>query len=591
AATVVAFQRNGDNGYLTKIDAVKDGDLYFCNPNQCPLNGLAGASDVKVSPDGRYVYVSGSADDSIVVLWRNTTSGRIANVFGVQYTETIASATDLNDVRGLGLSPDGAYLYAAGYGSDALVVYSRNSSSGKLTLLEKHVQGEPGSPLGALDGLDGPFQVAASPDNASVYVVSTTNASVAAFSRNTIGGKLTWIGTHKDGVNGVTGLSNGSGIAVAPDGKNVYATGYAGKSVVAFKRNVENGLLTYANTVTRAPFTGTGGNPPLDGAREIAVSPDGKNVYAAAYVDSRVVRLDRASPTPLIESITPASVTVGGAEFTIDVYGKDFIPNSRVWIGLGMRTTTYVNSTHLKAVIKNTDISTTGQRVIFVVNPNPGGSSSNQVQLTVNPVNTNPVPVIAKLEPNGAAAGGAAFTLNVYGSSFMATSKVQWNGAERPTTFVNPGQLQAAIGAADIAAGGLAGVIVVNPAPGGGESNAAAFTIAGAGENPRPTITSVSPANAGSVLGEPLENFTMDVYGHNFIEESRIHWNGTARPTEFVSADHLRLVVTAGDTAVSGVADITVVNPEPGGGESNAASFTNVVIAPRSRTYIPLLRK
>src|SRR6185295_10089018 len=47
----------------------------------------------------------------------------------------------------------------------------------------------------------------------------------------------------------------------------------------------------------------------------------------------------------------------------------------------------------------------------------------------------------------------------------------------RTTTFVSSTQLTAAIPASDIANVGTASVTVVNPAPGGGTSNALTFTI------------------------------------------------------------------------------------------------------------------
>ena len=45
----------------------------------------------------------------------------------------------------------------------------------------------------------------------------------------------------------------------------------------------------------------------------------------------------------------------------------------------------------------------------------------------------------------------------------MGTSQVRWNGAPRTTTFVNPGQVTAAIPASDIVTQGSAQVTVVNP--------------------------------------------------------------------------------------------------------------------------------
>jgi Tol biopolymer transport system component len=55
---------------------------------------------------------------------------------------------------------------------------------------------------------------------------------------------------------------------------------------------------------------------------------------------------------------------------------------------------------------------------------------------------------------------------------------VQWGGSSRTTSFVSSSQLKANIGAADLASAGKVAVTVVNPAPGGGASSAATFTVA-----------------------------------------------------------------------------------------------------------------
>jgi Tol biopolymer transport system component len=70
-----------------------------------------------------------------------------------------------------------------------------------------------------------------------------------------------------------------------------------------------------------------------------------------------------------------------------------------------------------------------------------------------------------------------AFTLTVNGSNFLPASQVEWNGSSRTTTFVSSTQLQAHIMAADLAAAGKVPVTVLNPAPGGGSSNAVTFTV------------------------------------------------------------------------------------------------------------------
>jgi hypothetical protein len=93
------------------------------------------------------------------------------------------------------------------------------------------------------------------------------------------------------------------------------------------------------------------------------------------------------------------------------------------------------------------------------------------------PLPPNPVPMIAAISPNTAARGGPAFTLTVSGSNFVSGVAVQWNGSSRSTTFVNGGQVTAQIGADDISVAGTEAVTVFDPAPGGGSSTSAMFTV------------------------------------------------------------------------------------------------------------------
>lgn len=87
------------------------------------------------------------------------------------------------------------------------------------------------------------------------------------------------------------------------------------------------------------------------------------------------------------------------------------------------------------------------------------------------------VPSITSLSPAGALAGGAALTLSVTGTGFLASSVVRWSGSDRTTTFRSGTQLQAFIPASDIATVRTATVTVFNPARGGGTSNAMTFSI------------------------------------------------------------------------------------------------------------------
>src|SRR5207302_15148 len=171
--------------------------------------------------------------------------------------------------------------------------------------------------------------------------------------------------------------------------------------------------------------------------------------------------------------------------------------------------------------------------------------------------------------PTSAVAGGPQFTLTVTGTNFVTASVVRWNGANRTTTYVSATQLTAAISAADIATAGTAPVTVFNPAPGGGTSNPQTFTIT-APSNPIPTTTALSPA---SVVAGGAQ-FTLTVTGTNFVTASVVRCTCTALLRSYVSATQLTAVISAPDIATAGTAPITVFNPSPGGGTSNAQTFT-----------------
>ena len=113
-----------------------------------------------------------------------------------------------------------------------------------------------------------------------------------------------------------------------------------------------------------------------------------------------------------------------------------------------------------------------------------GGTYSMDPPMALNSVSvvtlegaSPPKPAITGLNPPSATPGGPAFTLTVNGTNFVNGSVVRWNGSNRATSYVNSTRLTASIAAADIAAPGTASITVLNPAPGGGVSNAASFVV------------------------------------------------------------------------------------------------------------------
>ena len=90
-----------------------------------------------------------------------------------------------------------------------------------------------------------------------------------------------------------------------------------------------------------------------------------------------------------------------------------------------------------------------------------------------------------------------------------------------------------------------------------------------AGRNPAPGLASVNPASAAP--GNAPVQLTINGFG--FISGSTARWNGQAQPTAVNSATQLTATISPADLK-SGIAQVDVVNPGPGGGASNALVLT-----------------
>jgi gliding motility-associated-like protein len=108
-------------------------------------------------------------------------------------------------------------------------------------------------------------------------------------------------------------------------------------------------------------------------------------------------------------------------------------------------------------------------RTFIVTNSGKTGTAT----FTVN----NPTPILTGISPTSVCKNGDAFTLTVYGSNFVSGAIVRVGGSDRTTTFVNNGQLTAAILATDLEAAGALLITVFNPTPGGGTSSSVNLNV------------------------------------------------------------------------------------------------------------------
>ncbi len=213
------------------------------------------------------------------------------------------------------VSPDQKNVYVAssmppeGGGSNAVLTFTRDTGTGALTqtacVSDDGGDGRPGSDGLCTDGdvLAGADAIAISPDGKSVYVTAAAQSGIAVFDRDPDTGALTESSCVKSYSEGdrcttATGLRGVDGVAVSPDGRSVYAAARDSNAVVAFTRDPETGALTDAGCVSNTGNDGACGDATaLDGARDIVVAPDGKSVYVTATKISAITVLARDAVT------------------------------------------------------------------------------------------------------------------------------------------------------------------------------------------------------------------------------------------------------------------------------------------------------
>jgi len=265
---------------------------------------------------------------------------------------------------------------------------------------------------------------------------------------------------------------------------------------------------------------------------------------------------------PTVASLSPPSGTAGAAAQTLTINGTNFVSNSTVTYHAVAHTPTFLSSTQLTISLSASDQATAGNYAVVVTNPTPGGGASNSVAFVV----TNGVPTITSLSPASAVVGAAAQTLTLNGTGFVSTSTVTYNSVAHTATYVSSAQLKITLSATDLATAGTYPVVVTNPAPGGGASNAVNFTVG----NPVPSITGISPGSATAGAGAT----TLTISGTKFLSTSTASFNRVAHTTTFVSATQVKITLSTSDLATAGSYAVVVTNPAPGGGNSNTVNFT-----------------
>jgi hypothetical protein len=320
---------------------------------------------------------------------------------------------------------------------------------------------------------------------------------------------------------------------------------------------------------------------------------DGGEADTAGYVDlaagSHVVwgavadGAHRVTPSiaTTVTAVSPTVKAVGSSAFTMTVFGQNFSPGATVALPSGSVTPTPgFGPTSLTASVPAGLLTIPGAGFVKVFNP--GSTASTDCTSTATFTVTQPT--VTSVSPTSAAFAGPPVELTITGTnlqdglagptlllrgtgSISSTTLVgllvaQTSNTSMKATFNLTAPTAAPIGAYDvILTYGASGLVV----------KLAAFTIT----NPLPTVTTINPTTVYAKSMQPLQ---LTVNGTGFVPGA----SGSAvkigarltTNTTFVSSTQLTVPLTAADIAAAATVPITVVNPAPGGGTSNAVNLT-----------------
>jgi 6-phosphogluconolactonase (cycloisomerase 2 family) len=281
--TVIAILgRDSASGRLVSYQA----DFLPAAHNAVTISALAVSSDGGTLTARVQDYNSIGVTDEVNVFTRNVRTGALTN--GVAFLENANSTSPFlgltfnPSARAMAVSPDGRFaIILSGtdpvFGGPALTIYRRDPATGLFS--EQIDSFGPNAFLAPL-GIHNANQVVISPDGRSVYVVGGDDGQpgspreVAYLGRDPQFGYLTAEGT-------ITGIVDVSSIAVSPDSQYVYVKKDHGSFVDVFARSP--GQLTFLQTFATG-FAESPGSPvaPVTG---IAISPDGSQLYVTDEID------------------------------------------------------------------------------------------------------------------------------------------------------------------------------------------------------------------------------------------------------------------------------------------------------------------
>lgn len=333
----------------------------------------------------------------------------------------------------------------------------------------------------------------------------------------------------------VKGSSFTSKSVVRVDGTELTTTYFSDSELHAALPNAKLGVATVLHISVKTPAPGGG--------------------------TSQDLPFEVRNPVAALTTLDPTNALAGASDTPLTLTGSSFAPSAAVYFDGTALTALSASDTTIATTIPSSLLKVSGSHNVTIVNPSPGGGTSNALAFTV----TNPNVVVSSVSPSTGTVGDGAKTLSVVGTGFVGATSLSFNGTTLSSTFADSMHMTATLPASLLVAAGNFPVVATNPAPGGGVSAPANFQV----QNPIPAIANVSPNTLFYGAGDT----NVTVTGTGFVSSSVVKLGASSLTTTYVSGTSLTAVVPASAFASLGTLSLTVVTPAPGGGTSNAAQL------------------
>jgi DNA-binding beta-propeller fold protein YncE len=283
-----------DNGNFISQFSIFNGALSPLSPATVGADDTPG--EVAISPDGKYLYVGTNLGGGSISQYSIGANGALSPLS--------PASVDLNGVpAGIAVAPNGKYLYAAvpftGGPSDAIWQFSIGAGGALAPLTPATV------------AAGGPTGLAVSPNSQNLYALGPAGngAGVYQYSISTDGALSPLspaIAAYANQDGAPSGVSANE-IVVSPNGRNVYLTEIAPGDI-----SLANEVSQYsvgaggALSLLSPAGVATGAGP-----AGIAISPNGQNVYVANNSDGTVSQYSVGDGSGGLSPLSPATVPAG----------------------------------------------------------------------------------------------------------------------------------------------------------------------------------------------------------------------------------------------------------------------------------------